>query len=169
MNPNQIAIRGGSAGGYTTLCCLTFDEKKTFTIGCSRYGVADIGLLLRDTHKFESEYVYPLIGDDEKLFHDRSPINFVDRLKCPVLFEQGDMDRVVPLNQSQSMFDAMVKNKVTASLEIFEGEGHGFRQADSKIRAMDYEYTFYAELLGFSLSTQDQKNMKKPKIVYGDK
>merc|ERR1712087_146732 len=125
------------------------------------YGVADIALLLSDTHKFESQYVYPLVGDDEKVFHDRSPINFVDQLKSPVLFEQGDMDRVVPLNQSQIMFEAMKKNKVTCALEIFEGEGHGFKKAESKILALDYEYRFYSEMLRFPLSSQDEENMKK--------
>lgn len=171
INPLQCTIRGGSAGGYTTLCCLTMDDKKeeTFKCGCSRYGVADISLLLKDTHKFESEYLYPLLGYDQKIFDQRSPINFVDKLKCPVLFEHGDLDKVVPLNQAQIMFEAMKKNKITTGLEILKDEYHGFKKAESKISALDFEYRFYSEILGFQLSKQDDINMKKPNIIYGDK
>lgn len=171
INKNQCAIRGGSAGGYTTLCCLTMDNKKeeTFNCGCSRYGVADIGLLLKDTHKFESQYLYPLLGYDQKIYHDRSPINFIKKLKCPVLFEHGDLDKVVPLNQAQVMFEAMKKKKITTGLEIMKDEYHGFKKAESKIKAIDFEYRFYSEILGFKLAKQDEANMKKPNLVYGDK
>eukprot|EP01084_Bolivina_argentea_P096212 172964_1 len=169
VDSNKCAIRGGSAGGYTTLCCLCMDDMNTFNVGCSRYGVSDIGLLLKDTHKFESQYLYPLLGEDEKVYEERSPINCVDKLKCPVLFLQGNLDRVVPINQAQCMFDALKNNKITTSLEVFEGEYHGFKKAESKIKAMDFEYTFYSNILGFSLSKQDEQNMRKPNIVFGQK
>ena len=115
IHPSRCVIRGRSAGGYTVLCCLTMDLNYTFNAGCSKFGVSDLNLLLKDTHKFESEYLYPLLGlkrdpSDDKIFNERSPINCKDNLKCPCIFEQGELDPVVPPNQAKLMFDAMKKN-----------------------------------------------------------
>ena len=98
---DRVAIRGGSAGGYTTLCALTFHD--FFRAGASYYGVSDVGALARDTHKFESRYLDPLVGrvpDQEARYVERSPIYFTEQLACPVIFFQGLEDRVVPPNQA---------------------------------------------------------------------
>ena len=94
VDPNRLAIDGGSAGGFTTLACLTFgyQNKKVFTAGCSRYGVADVELLAKETHKFESRYMDSLIGpypEMKDVYKERSPINHVEKLSCPVIFFQG--------------------------------------------------------------------------------
>eukprot|EP00485_Elphidium_margaritaceum_P008309 CAMPEP_0202688696 /NCGR_PEP_ID=MMETSP1385-20130828/4168_1 /ASSEMBLY_ACC=CAM_ASM_000861 /TAXON_ID=933848 /ORGANISM="Elphidium margaritaceum" /LENGTH=719 /DNA_ID=CAMNT_0049343725 /DNA_START=30 /DNA_END=2189 /DNA_ORIENTATION=+ len=169
VDPERCCIRGGSAGGYTTLCCLTMDERHTFNAGCSRYGVADLKLLLTGTHKFEAEYLYGLVGDDEDAWKLRSPIHCVQKLRCPVLFLHGDLDRVVPLNQAQVMFDALKKKKITTAMHVFKDERHGFKKAETKIAAMDFEYTFYAQVLDFSLSKQDEEKMARPHIISSTK
>jgi dipeptidyl aminopeptidase/acylaminoacyl peptidase len=149
----RLAIRGGSAGGYTTLCALTFHE--TFKAGASYYGVSDTEALAKETHKFESRYLDRLIGaypERRDLYQERSPINFVDRLSCPVIFFQGLEDEVVPPNQTEMMVAALREKGIPVAYLAFEGEQHGFRRANNIKRALDAELYFYSRIFGFELA-----------------
>ncbi len=150
----RLAIRGGSAGGYTTLAALAFRD--VFHAGASYYGIGDLELLDRDaaaTNKFESRYNASLIGpypERKDLYVARSPIHAASRIAAPVIFFQGADDEVVPPNQSRLMFDALkTKGLLTAYLE-FEGEGHGFRKAATIERAILAELYFYANVFGLA-------------------
>ncbi|MEM7219105.1 MAG: prolyl oligopeptidase family serine peptidase [Pseudomonadota bacterium] len=144
VDPQRLAIRGGSAGGYTTLAALTFGS--TFQAGASHYGIGDISALAADTHKFEARYIDNLIPQDE--WAARSPINSVDRLSCPVIFFQGTEDRVVPPNQAEAMVRALQAKSLPVAHVLFEGEGHGFRQAPNIQRAAAAEYQFFCAVFG---------------------
>jgi dipeptidyl aminopeptidase/acylaminoacyl peptidase len=152
VDANRVAIRGGSAGGYTTLAALTF--RRFFKAGASYYGVSDLEALENDTHKFESRYSNSLIGPypaRRDLYRERSPINFVERLSCPVIFFQGNEDKVVPPNQAEKMVDALRQKGVPVAYLLFEGEQHGFRRAQNIKRALDAELYFYSRIFRFSL------------------
>jgi len=151
VDPARLAIRGGSAGGYTTLCALTFGD--VFTAGASYFGVSDAAALARDTHKFESRYLDSLIGpypERAELYEQRSPIHAVDRLSCPIIFLQGLEDKVVPPNQAERMVDALRKKGLPVAYIAFEGEQHGFRQAANIQRATEAELDFYGRIFGFT-------------------
>ncbi len=151
VDPKRIAIRGGSAGGYTTLAALTFRD--LFKAGASYYGICDLEMLARDTHKFESRYLDSLIGpypEKIELYKNRSPIHFVGQLSCPIIFFQGMDDKVVPPNQAERMSDAVRKAGFPTAYLAFEGEGHGFRKAENIKRALDSELYFYGKVFGFS-------------------
>ena len=150
VDPTRIAIKGGSAGGFTTLAALT--TSPVFKAGSSLYGVGDLRALARDTHKFESRYLDGLIGSEEAL-DNRSPINHVDRLQCPIIFLQGSEDRVVPPNQSEAMCDALRKRGIPTRYVLFDGEGHGFRRAENVQRAIQEEYAFFARIFDIALDT----------------
>lgn len=146
----RLAIRGGSAGGYATLCALTFHEG--FAAGASYYGVADAEALARDTHKFESRYLDRLIGpypEQAELYRERSPIHHVERLRSPVILFQGLEDEVVPPNQAETMVAALRKNGIPHAYLAFEGEQHGFRRAETNIRCLEAELYFYGRIMGF--------------------
>ena len=146
----RLAIRGGSAGGYATLCALTFHDG--FAAGASYYGVADAEALARDTHKFESRYLDRLIGpypERADLYRERSPINHVERLRSPVILFQGLEDEVVPPNQAETMVAALARNGVPHAYLAFEGEQHGFRKAETNIRCLEAELYFYGRIMGF--------------------
>ena len=152
-DPNRSMIDGGSAGGYTTLCALTFRDH--FKAGASHYGVSDLEALEVDTHKFESRYSRSLIGpypERRDLYFERSPIHFTDRLSCPVIFFQGLEDKVVPPNQAEMMVEALRQKKLPVAYVAFEGEQHGFRQAKNIKRALDGELYFYSRIFGFDLA-----------------
>lgn len=149
---NRLAIRGGSAGGYTTLCALTFRD--VFKAGASYFGVSDIEGLAKDTHKFESRYDSSLIGpypEGAKLYHERSPLFFADRIKRPIIFFQGLEDKIVVPNQSEKMVEALRRNHIPVAYLAFEGEGHGFRDAKNIKRSLEAELYFYSKILGFGL------------------
>ena len=149
-DPKRLAIDGGSAGGYTTLGALAFRD--VFTAGCSLYGVADLGALAEDTHKFESRYLDGLVGkwpEDRAIYDERAPINAVDKLSCPILLLQGDEDKIVPPNQAELMHAALLKKGLPCALKIYEGEQHGFRQAANIEDALESELYFYAKVFGF--------------------
>ena len=153
VDGSRLMITGGSAGGYTTLCALTFRD--TFRAGASHYGVSDLEALEQDTHKFESKYSDGLVGpypERRDLYHERSPINFTDRLSCPVIFFQGLEDKVVPPNQAQMMVEALREKAIPVAYISFAGEQHGFRQAKNIKRALDGELYFYARVFGFELA-----------------
>jgi dipeptidyl aminopeptidase/acylaminoacyl peptidase len=151
VDGNRLIIRGGSAGGFTTLAALT--SCSLFKAGASYYGVADLMLLAKDTHKFESRYLDKLIGplpEAEALYHERSPIHHVDRLACPVIFFQGEDDKTVPPNQAETMVEAMKARGLPVAYYSFAGEGHGFRKAETLRRALELELDFYGRVLGFT-------------------
>jgi dipeptidyl aminopeptidase/acylaminoacyl peptidase len=151
-DPGRQAITGGSAGGYTTLCALTFTD--AFSAGASHYGIGDLEALARDTHKFEARYLDGLIGpypDRKDLYVARSPIHHTDRLSCPVIFFQGLDDKVVPPNQSEAMVAALAAQGIAHAYVAFEGEQHGFRQAKNICTALDGEAWFYGRVFGFDV------------------
>jgi dipeptidyl aminopeptidase/acylaminoacyl peptidase len=147
----RLAIRGGSAGGFTTLAALTTGDR--FKAGASLYGVADLMLLASDTHKFESRYLDRLIGplpEAAALYAARSPIHHLDRLSCPVIFFQGEDDRTVPPNQAETMVAAMNARRLPVAFYLFAGEGHGFRKAQTLRRVLELELDFYGRAFGFT-------------------
>ena len=150
-DPERLAIRGGSAGGYTTLCALTFHD--VFAAGASYYGVADAEALAADTHKFESRYLDSLIGpypEARDTYRERSPIHFAEQLSCPLLVLQGLEDRIVPPEQAQVMVEALRKRGLPYAYLAFEGEQHGFRRAETIVRAQEAELSFYGRIFGFA-------------------
>jgi dipeptidyl aminopeptidase/acylaminoacyl peptidase len=153
VDGNRLAIRGGSAGGYTTLCALTF--RHVFKAGASSYGIGDLEALATDTHKFESRYEERLVGpypERRDLYRARSPIHFTDRLSCPVIFFQGLDDKVVPPNQAEAMVGALRAKKLPVAYVPFEGEQHGFRRAETIRRALEAELYFYSRVFAFPLA-----------------
>jgi dipeptidyl aminopeptidase/acylaminoacyl peptidase len=153
VDGNRLAIRGGSAGGYTTLCALTFRD--TFKAGASHYGISDLEALAKDTHKFESRYLDGLIGpypERRDLYVERSPIHFTERLTCPMILFQGLEDKVVPPNQAEKMVAALRAKKLPVAYLTFEGEQHGFRKAENIRRVLEAELYFYSKVFGFELS-----------------
>jgi dipeptidyl aminopeptidase/acylaminoacyl peptidase len=149
-DPAKLIIRGGSAGGYTTLACLTFSD--VFRCGASHYGISDLALMVHDTHKFESRYLDRLVGlypKDEARYRERSPIFHLDRFNRPVILLQGLEDKVVPPNQAEVILDSLKKRGVPVAYVAFPGEQHGFRKAENIIRAHEAELYFYSRILGF--------------------
>ena len=146
---DRLIIRGGSAGGLTTLCALTFHD--VFKVGASYYGVSDLKGLDQDSHKFESHYNAYLIAPQpqaEALYQARSPINHTDRLKRPMIFFQGLDDKVVPPQQSEMMVDALRARGVPVAYVPLEGEGHGFRRGENIVRTLEAELYFYQRMFG---------------------
>ncbi|HEY7189491.1 MAG TPA: prolyl oligopeptidase family serine peptidase [Vicinamibacterales bacterium] len=151
-DPRCLMVRGGSAGGYTTLAALTF-HPEAFTAGASYYGISDIEVLAHDTHKFESRYLDTLVGpypEAREIYRARSPIHFVDRLSCPLILFQGLEDKVVPPNQSEMMANAVRDKGLPVAYLAFEGEQHGFRKAETIVRSLEAELYFYGAVFGFS-------------------
>jgi len=151
VDGERLAIRGGSAGGYTTLSALAFRD--TFRAGASHYGVSDLEALACDTHKFESHYLDRLIGpypECRDTYMERSPIHHLEGLDRPVIFFQGMEDQVVPPAQAETMVEALRRKGVPVAYLAFEGEQHGFRQAHNIKRALDAELYFYGRIFGFT-------------------
>lgn len=150
---NRLAIRGGSAGGFTTLAALAFTD--TFAAGTSRYGIGDLAALAAETHKFEARYLDRLVGpypEAEAVYAERSPLEHVDQITAPVLLLQGSEDRVVPPSQSSGMAQALRDRGVPVAYVELEGEGHGFRGADAITLALETELGFYGQVLGFEVA-----------------
>ena len=153
VDPERMAIKGGSAGGYTTLSALTFRD--VFSAGASYYGISDLEALAQDTHKFESRYLDTMIGpypDRKDLYVERSPIHHTEWLSCPIILFQGLEDKVVPPNQAEMMLDALRKKGLPVAYVPFEGEQHGFRMAENIKRSLDAELYFYSRVFGFELA-----------------
>jgi dipeptidyl aminopeptidase/acylaminoacyl peptidase len=151
VDPKRLAIRGSSAGGYTTLCALTFTD--AFAAGTSYFGVADAGALAAETHKFESRYLDGLIGPwpaTADVYRERSPIYHTDQLSCPILLLQGLDDKVVPPSQTEQMAEALRDKRLPHAVLTFEGEAHGFRQPDTIRRCAEAELSFYGQVFGFT-------------------
>ncbi len=154
-DPERLIIRGGSAGGYTTLAALTFRD--VFKAGASYYGISDLAALEQDCHKFESQYNHSLIGpypQAVELYRERSPIHFTERLSCPMILFQGLEDKVVPPNQAEMMFEAVRAKGLPVAYVPFEGEQHGFRRAENIKRSLDAELYFYSKVFGFDLAEE---------------
>jgi len=146
----RAAIRGSSAGGYTTLAAMTFHQ--TFRVGVSLYGIGDLGLLASDTHKFESRYLDRLVApwpEGKAIYEARSPLAHIDRLQGALLILQGAEDKVVPPNQAESMYQAAKSKGLPVSYILFPGEQHGFRKAETMKSALSAELYFYGKLFGF--------------------
>ncbi len=153
VDGERMAIAGGSAGGYTTLCALTFRD--VFKAGASYYGVSDLEALATDTHKFEARYLDGLIGPypaRKDLYVARSPIHSAERLSCPVIFFQGLEDKVVPPNQAQMMVEILKAKGLPVAYVAYEGEQHGFRRAENIKRTLDGEFYFYSRVFKFELA-----------------
>ena len=153
---DRLAISGGSAGGYTTLAALAFRD--TFSAGASYYGIADIEMLMGDTHKFESRYETRLLGDDPEVWRARSPIHSVDQIDVPVALFQGLEDKVVPPNQAVLIADALASRGIQFVHVEYEGEGHGFRKAENVINSLETELEFYGKVFGFTPSSGQQRS-----------
>jgi dipeptidyl aminopeptidase/acylaminoacyl peptidase len=153
VDPDRLVIRGGSAGGYTALCALTFHDR--FSAGASLYGVTDLEALALDTHKFESRYTDRLVGpypEARDLYVERSPIHHTDRLAVPLIVFQGAEDAIVPPAQAEMLVQALAEKGIPHAYLLFEGEQHGFRQAANIRRVLEAELSFYAQVFGFELS-----------------
>jgi dipeptidyl aminopeptidase/acylaminoacyl peptidase len=143
-DPRKLLITGGSAGGYTVLSALAFT--KVFSGGASHFGVSDPAALARDTHKFESRYLDSLIApypQQAEIYEERSPLRFAAQISAPVIFFQGEDDKVVPPNQTEMMVDALRARGLPVGYLLFQGEGHGFRRGENIKRALDGELAFY--------------------------
>jgi dipeptidyl aminopeptidase/acylaminoacyl peptidase len=145
---DRLAISGGSAGGYTTLAALAFRD--AFSAGASYFGVADIEMLMRDSHKFESRYETRLVGTDPEVWHARSPIYSVGQIDVPVALFQGLDDMVVPPNQATVIAEALAKRGIPHVHVEYEGEGHGFRKAENVVNSLETELAFYGEVFRFT-------------------
>lgn len=152
-DPKRLAIRGGSAGGYTTLAALVF--KDVFKAGASHYGICDLEALAADTHKFESRYCDNLVGpypERRDVYQARSPIHHLQNLATPLILFQGDEDQVVPPAQSQLMFEAVRAKELPVAYLLFQGEQHGFRKAANIQRSFEAELYFYSRVFNFDLA-----------------
>jgi dipeptidyl aminopeptidase/acylaminoacyl peptidase len=152
-DPQRLIVRGGSAGGYTTLVALTMF--KFFAAGASHFGISDLEPFAIDTHKFESRYLDRLIGpypEAKELYRQRSPIHYINQISCPMILFQGLEDKVVPPSQAEMMAKALQEKGLPYAYLAFEGEQHGFRKADTIQRTAEAELYFYARVFGFELA-----------------
>ncbi len=150
VDGNRLAIRGGSAGGYTTLCAITFRD--VFRAGASHFGIGDLEVFVHDTHKFESRYLDSLVGpfpERRDLYLERSAIHHLEGLNCALILFQGLEDKIVPPNQAEMMFDAVKAKGLPVAYLPFEGEQHGFRQARNIKRSLEAELYFYSRVFRF--------------------
>jgi dipeptidyl aminopeptidase/acylaminoacyl peptidase len=151
VDPERLLITGGSAGGYTTICALTFTD--VFAAGTTYFGIADLEQFgSGETHKFELQYEHTLVGpypEQADLYKARSPIHFTDRITTPMLVLQGADDRVVPPSQAELIVSALRERGIPHAYLLYEGEGHGFRKAENIAGSLEAELSFYAQVLGF--------------------
>lgn len=158
VDPSKMVIRGSSAGGFTVLASLTFDN--LFKAGASLYGIGDLAALAKDTHKFEAHYLTGLVApypEGEATYKERSPIHHIDKLACPVIFFQGLEDKVVPPAQAEAMVAALTQKGIRTQYVTFPDEAHGFRKAENIAAAFTAELAFYQhEFLQASASESAQ-------------
>ena len=144
VNPDQLIIKGRSAGGYTALAALTFSD--VFTAGVSYYGISDLTALAEETHKFESRYLDSMIGkypEHKQEYKNRSPIFHIDKITSPILLFQGLKDKIVPPNQSQNMANLLTQKGIYNSLITFVNESHGFKEPENIKKCLIEELKFY--------------------------
>ena len=152
VDPARLLIRGGSAGGFTTLAALAFHD--VFAAGASHYGVADLGLLAAETHKFEARYLDGLVGpwpEAKATYDERSPIHHLEGIDRPLAVFQGADDAIVPPDQAELIVDGLRARGIPVAYVLFEGEGHGFRKAENIRASLDGELSFYAQVLDIQL------------------
>ena len=150
-DPARMAISGGSAGGYTVLAALSSSE--VFAAGADYYGISDMTVLARDTHKFESRYLDSLIGplpQSQAVYDSRSPLHHLDGFKSPLIVFQGADDPVVPPNQSELIVEALRSRGVPLAYLLYPGEGHGFLKPANITRSLQAELAFYGQVFGFT-------------------
>ena len=155
VDGSRLIIRGGSAGGYTTLMALA--SRNVFHAGASYFGLSELEAFARDTHKFESRYLENLVGPypaRRELYLERSPLSHIDGFSCPAIFFQGLDDKVVPPNQAELMVDALRHKGIPVAYVTYAGEGHGFRQAKNLVHCHQAELYFYSRVFGFVLADQ---------------
>jgi dipeptidyl aminopeptidase/acylaminoacyl peptidase len=153
VDRKRLTIDGGSAGGYTTLCALTMYDY--FSAGASHYGVSDLELLARDTHKFEARYLDLLIGDypaKKDIYIERSPINHIKNLSKPIIFFQGTEDKIVLPSQAELMVNALREKHLPVAYVLFEGEQHGFRKAENIRKSLDGQFYFFSKIFRFQMA-----------------
>ncbi|KAJ2859253.1 Esterase lipase thioesterase active site [Coemansia aciculifera] len=151
VDRRRLSIMGGSAGGFTTLACLAF-RPEVFAVGASLYGISDLEVLIKETHKFEAQYPVHLVGpypEAQGVYKSRSPLYSVDTLACPAIFLQGLEDKVVPPNQAVFMVEKLREKGIRVAHLEFEGEQHGFRQARNIVRALEAQLFFFGKILSF--------------------
>lgn len=149
-DPNRTIVRGGSAGGFTTFAALAFRDE--FSAGSSHFGISDVEVFHKETHKYESHYCETLVGaypEQRDLYHERSAISKADRIDAPLIIFQGLEDRVVPPNQSRFVADALRRRDVPVVYIEFEGEGHGFRKFENLVRVLESELAFFGRMFSF--------------------
>jgi dipeptidyl aminopeptidase/acylaminoacyl peptidase len=150
VNKDALAVRGGSAGGYLVLCGLAFHD--FFKAGASYYGVGDLEALMTDTHKFESRYLLRLVGpypEAQALYQARSPIHFVEQMSSAMILFQGAEDKVVLPNQAESIYQVVRAKGLPVAHVLYEGEGHGFKRAETITHSLEAELYFYGKIFGF--------------------
>lgn len=148
VDGRRMVIRGGSAGGFTVLASLAFGD--SFAAGANLFGIADLAVLAEDTHKFEARYCDRLIGpwpEARDVYEARSPIHHLDSFDCPLIVFQGLDDKVVPPNQSEMIVAALRARGVECEYHAYEGEGHGFRKAETIVHQLSHELAFYQRIL----------------------
>ena len=148
-HPDQIAMEGGSAGGFTTLACLCFTD--VFRAGACRYAVSDLTAMATDTHRFEARYLDGLVGDwpaERERYEARSPLHHADKIRCPVIFFQGLKDKVVPPEQTERMASALQANSIPVEVITFPEEGHGFRDSAVQVAVLEATEAFFRRHLG---------------------
>ena len=150
VDGKRLAIRGGSASGFTTLAALAFTD--VFDAGCTYFGIGDLRAFVKDTHKFESRYLESMIGpwpEAQQLYLDRSPSLHAEKITAPVLVQQGADDKIVPQAEAERIVDALFERRVPHAYLLYPGEDHGFRSRDAIIRSFGAELSFYAQVFGF--------------------
>ncbi|HEU0075413.1 MAG TPA: prolyl oligopeptidase family serine peptidase [Dehalococcoidia bacterium] len=153
VDENRVVISGGSAGGYTALAAMTFRD--VFKAGASHFGISDLEALLTDIHKFDTFSLVGLVGPYplyRKRYFERSPINYAEELNCPVIFFQGLEDTIVPADQSEAMYKVVRERGIPTAYVSYEGEYHGFTQAENIKRTLEAEIYFYSRIFGFELA-----------------
>jgi dipeptidyl aminopeptidase/acylaminoacyl peptidase len=163
VDRRRLAIRGGSAGGFTTLCAVAFHN--VFAAGASYYGVADLSRLAEDTHKFEARYLDQLIGpypEAAAVYRERSPLTHAADISSPLIIFQGLEDAVVPPNQAELLVAALRSNGIAHAYLVFEGEQHGFRRATTLRRTLEAELSFYGQIMGFEVAGVDPVAIERP-------
>ncbi len=158
VDPARMCIRGGSAGGYTTLAAMVQPDTP-FAAGADFFGLADLEVFTGQTHKFESRYLDGLLGPypaARELYRERSPLYHVEQLSRPLIVLQGLEDKIVPPNQAELIVEALRRRGIPVAMLLFEGEQHGFRRAETIRRALDAELSFYAQVLGFELPDSER-------------
>jgi dipeptidyl aminopeptidase/acylaminoacyl peptidase len=154
-HPQQICIRGGSAGGYVVLRALTL-YPDLFCAGACYYGIANLVTLMEFTHKFEAHYLDGLLGEPYRgaasdqpgsPYYDRSPIHDLESLKSPMIIFQGLEDKVVPPELSRELVINLQNRGVYHQYIEYPGEGHGFRSLETRVDALEKEAEFFSDVI----------------------